>query len=86
MGFWGMCESDPLMDFIRSTYDAIPLKLPDPRVKVLSLFTVVEKRVRYLGDLADLAPPAGLTLPHVDENDIPDISKKSSRSLSWESR
>ena len=83
MCFWSMCDSDPLMEFIRSTYDAIPLKLPDPRVKVLSLFTVVEKRVRYLGDLADLMPSEGLTLPRIDENDIPDISKKSSRSLSW---
>lgn len=84
MGFWSVCESDPLMEFIRNTYDAIPLKLPDPRVKVLSLFTVVEKRIRYLGDLADLTPSTGRTLPRADENDIPDISKKSSRSLSWE--
>lgn len=82
MGFIGICESDPLLEFIRNTYDAIPLKLPDRRFKPLTLFTIVEKRVRYLGELEDLISVHNWTPPRIDETDVPDISKRSSRMLS----
>jgi len=35
MGFLGLCKSDPLLNLLRDTFDATPLRVPDQRIKPL---------------------------------------------------
>lgn len=80
MGFTRLCGSDPLLDFIRQTYDAVPLRLPDPRWVPLTLFTVSGGRVRQLGVLRDIDP--GLDLPP-ERTQLPTVAAQRSSAISW---
>ena len=82
VGFSAICQSDPILGFLRSTYNAIPLKIPDPRLVPLALFTSVRKRVRYLGDLRTIPPTSRWTKIQEDSVDLPDVSQKTSTSIS----
>lgn len=53
MAFFASCTSDPILKFIRSTYDAIPLKIPDPKFAISSLIASKGHSIRYAGNLAE---------------------------------
>lgn len=57
MSFSALCKSDPLLDFIRETYAATPIRLPYPRWCPFAIFNMAEGQVRYLGNAAELAEP-----------------------------
>jgi hypothetical protein len=82
MPFQKLCGSDPLLDFIRKTYDAIPLRVPDKRVEPLCLFTTVSKRVRLIGTLSQLHR-ADWVSPPVLSAEIAALSRQSTNALSW---
>jgi hypothetical protein len=82
MAFHTLCGSDPFLDFIRNTYDAIPLRVPDKRIQPLSLFLTIGKRVRIVGDLAQLQP-AEWVAPPFHSADLAAVSHQSTNSLSW---
>ena len=82
MSFYSICKSDPVLDFIRDTYDATPLKIPDTRINPLTLLTNEKRRVRYLGHIKDVAGKAWKELRPVSQK-LPDISEVESRKLSW---
>jgi hypothetical protein len=80
MAFVRWCKSDPLLDFIRETYNAIPLKLPDARVTPLTVFEMEDGRSSFLGSLTLLAP-SGWKPPRVDSTDVPTIVSSQSSQL-----
>jgi hypothetical protein len=85
MSFLKLCTSDPLLDFLRSTYDAIPLRVPDSRIRPLLLFTTIGGKMRPLGNLADLAtsqtPP--IVMPQPQESDLAAVKNTRSARHSW---
>ena len=82
MPFTSICKSDPIMDFLRSTYDAIPMRIPDSRIQVFTIFTAEDKKVRYLGDLKQLPGDTRWSSLRTDETDLPDVSKNTSSRVS----
>jgi hypothetical protein len=82
MPFTSICKSDPIMDFLRSTYDAIPMRIPDSRIEVFTLFTAEDNKVRYLGDLKHLPGEKRWSSLRTDETDLPDVSKNTSSRVS----
>ena len=82
MPFWSLCESDPLVKLIRETYGATPLKIPDGRFAPLTLLATPNRRVMYIGGLAELAPPTW-SKPRLDTIDMPSVTATQSRDLSW---
>ncbi len=83
MSFYSICKSDPVLDFIRDTYDATPLKIPDTRIKPLTLFTTVKRRFRYIGPIKDIAADKAWKKLRPESQKLSDISKVESRKLSW---
>jgi hypothetical protein len=81
MAFSSLCRSDPLLDFIRTTYGAIPLRVPDQRFQPLGLFTVQERHARYLGTLADLALDPAWPVPRTSNSDLADTTAKTSNQM-----
>jgi hypothetical protein len=82
VGFSAFCQSDPILSFLRSTYNAIPLKIPDPRLVPLVLFTSLKRRVRYLGELRAIPPASRWAKIQVNSVDLPDVAHKTSTSMS----
>jgi hypothetical protein len=82
VAFHKLCESDPLLDFIRTTYQAVPIRMPDPRWKPLTLFAVVDKEVRYLGDAPAVVAGAA-TAPAVTSAKLPDVARERSSQFEW---
>src|SRR4051812_29199872 len=83
MAFKSICASDPLLDFIRSTYGAVPLRVPDQRFQPLALFSVQARRARYLGTLAELARDAAWLAPRTTSNDLGEVSTIASSDIGW---
>jgi hypothetical protein len=83
MAFSSLCRSDPLLDFIRATYGAIPLRVPDQRFQPLGLFTAQDSRARYLGTLSDLALDPAWPAPRSSNNDLGQVSGKTSNQMAW---
>jgi hypothetical protein len=83
MAFTSLCSSDPLLDFIRSTYGAIPLRVPDQRFQPLALFVVQSRRARYLGTLAEIAEDKAWLPPRSTSNALAQVSSVSSNDIGW---
>ena len=83
MGFQRLCQSDPLLSFIRETYGATPLRSPDSRWRPFALFSHDGKRIAYLGNLAE--QPAADPLPSPARESLPTASLRHSGKLTWES-
>lgn len=85
MGFWRSCHSDPLLDYIRETYTAVPMKLPDSRIVPMSLLTVLQNRARFLGTMDNLVPEStrSKTLPRAQSAELPDVARSSTSRLGW---
>src|ERR1700730_14617260 len=82
VGFSALCKSgDPLLKFIRDTYGAVPVSLPDNRWNPFAIFTVDRDRVRYLGNVAELAG-AGEP-PRVEEVRLPHLTYEKSSEMRW---
>jgi hypothetical protein len=82
VGFSTLCNSgDPLLRFIRDTYAAIPVSLPDNRWNPFAIFTVDKGRVRYLGNVADLAGVG--EVPRVEDVRLPHLTYEKSSELTW---
>jgi hypothetical protein len=81
MGFARLCTSDPVLDFIRDTYDAIPMKMPDARMAPLTLFAHKGGKFLFLGEMRQVA--SSWSSPGIDEVDLPDLSGVISNNLSW---
>ncbi|WP_316831862.1 hypothetical protein [Pedobacter aquatilis] len=81
MGFTSFCQQDPLAKFIRTTYQAIPLSLPDPRFKPLSIVASDGTHIKYLGTLDDESYSTQWLAPRQNKNEISDISKVLSSEL-----
>lgn len=80
--FSAVCKADPLLGFIRNTYSAIPVRVPDPRWRPLSLFTLDNGAVRYLGTVAELGPKG--PTPRVERVRIPEVSYEKSSDMTWQ--
>ena len=83
MAFTSLCSSDPLLNFIRSTYGAIPLRVPDQRFQPLALFCVQSRRARYLGTLTEIAENKAWLPPRSTSNDLAHVSSVSSSDVGW---
>lgn len=83
MAFTSLCASDPLLDFIRSTYGAVPLRVPDQRFQPLALFSVQARRARYLGTLAEIAINSNWVPPRTTSTDLGDVSTIKSSDIGW---
>lgn len=58
MGFLGLCQRDPLVEFIRARYGATPLKVPEQRLVPLSVVANGKRKAFFRGDFsAALAGP-----------------------------
>ncbi|MDH5669813.1 MAG: hypothetical protein OEY86_17580, partial [Nitrospira sp.] len=84
MAFTSLCSSDPLLDFIRSTYGAIPLRVPDQRFQPLALFGVQSRRARYLGTLTEIAESKAWLPPRLTSNELAQVSAVSSNDIGWD--
>jgi hypothetical protein len=84
MSFFSFCRSDPLLDFIRATYGAVPLKVPDGRFKPLTLIAVQDRKARYLGTLEELATSPTWIAPKASSAELADVSTKLSQEVSWD--
>ncbi len=82
MGFTSLCKSDPILVFIRSTYGAIPLRVPDSRFAPLTVFTSKDGRARYLGELSSIVAATRLKKIQMETRDLPDLSQRTSTSMS----
>ena len=82
MGFTSLCKADPILLFIRSTYGAIPLRVPDSRFAPLTVFTSKDGRARYLGDLSSIVATSRLKKIETQTRDLPDLSQRTSTSMS----
>ncbi|MCT9084119.1 hypothetical protein [Streptomyces fulvoviolaceus] len=82
MAFSSLCKTDPLLDFIRDTYQVVPLRLPDARWRPLALFTVDrhDRAVRYLGNARELFGGPG---PRVETVKIPHVEYQRSARHEW---
>jgi len=83
MAFSTFCASDPLPDFIRTTYGAVPLKIPDQRFQPMALFCIQSRRARYLGTLAEIALDNKWQPPRVTSNDLGNVSSIESSDIGW---
>lgn len=83
MAFTSLCSSDPLLDFIRSTYGATPLRVPDQRFQPLVLFIVQSRRARYLGTLTEIAEDEAWRPPRLTSNELAQVSSVSSSDIGW---
>lgn len=83
MAFVSFCKSDPLLKFIRDSYNAIPMKMPDARIAPLALFTVLGKRIRFLGNIASLSGDPNWVPPEPEAAKLPNVELASSRKLSF---
>lgn len=83
MGFQRLCQSDPLLSFIRETYGATPLRSPDSRWSPFALFSRGGQRIVYLGNLAE--QPVADPLPSPARESLPTASLRYSGKLTWES-
>ncbi|MEU1163620.1 hypothetical protein ABZ372_24380 [Streptomyces sp. NPDC005921] len=82
MAFSPLCKTDPLLDFIRDTYQVVPLRLPDARWRPLALFTVDrhDRTVRYLGNARELSDGLG---PRIETVKIPHVEYERSARHEW---
>lgn len=78
MSVFTVCKKDPLLDFIRDTYDAHPMRMPDKRIKPMTLLTAVDKRHRYLGSIAESVMSSDWDAPQVHEVDLPNLDRRDS--------
>jgi hypothetical protein len=85
MAFLEICRSDPLLEFIRKTFDAIPLRYPDSRVTPLGVIAVAKSEVRIMGQLANLTDAAEWKEPSSETVDVPDIAGNISSQFAWKS-
>jgi hypothetical protein len=72
-----------LASFIRDTYDAIPLSLPDTRLVPLVVLTGTGPQIRLLGTLEDMPRQGEFNPPVIQEADLPDIASRVSSAMSW---
>jgi hypothetical protein len=80
VGFSRVCRSDPFLDFIRETYAAVPLRLPDTRWHPLVLFSADRRSVRYLGPLPEL-PGCTATPPAIERSRLPTVAGRRTSSI-----
>lgn len=83
MVFRTLCKADPLLAFIRSTYGAVPLRVPDQRFAPLSIFSIQARRARYLGTLSDIAVGDGWVAPPSSASKLGEVSTISSSDIGW---
>lgn len=83
MAFTTLCKSDPLLEFIRSTYGAIPLRMPDQRFQPLAIFSLQSRRAKYLGTLSEIALDRLWESPRTTSNDLGNVSSVTSSDIGW---
>ena len=82
MGLARYCRSDPLLDFIRDTYGAVPLRMPDARWAPFALFELSGRNVRYLGSAIDVGRDA--EPPAVTRTALAGLESHRSSQVSWD--
>ncbi len=54
MGFFGICEGDPLVELLRTLFDANIVRVPEERVKPLMVIASCDKKLIFRGALLPL--------------------------------
>lgn len=84
MGFFSICEGDPLIDTLRTVFDANIVRVPEERVKPLTVVASCDKKSAFRGALLPLIDgelPA-LNDSLVESSRMADISGKRTRKVS----
>lgn len=85
MGFFGLCGKDPLVDALRSTFGANPVRVPEKRVQPLCAIAVRDRKTAFRGALAPLLTAGqNFTVPESAraQSTMADLSRKRSTSVS----
>jgi len=83
MAFHNLCGTDPVLSFIRSTYNAVPVRLPDSRLQPLVLFTTIAGKATYLGLLRDLDSDVRWKEPALETSELGDVASVVSQKMKW---
>lgn len=78
------CRSDPLLDWIRDTYLAHPVRVPSKRVEPLVAFSRTDGKYGHLGEMARfLVEPAKSQLRALEPETglVPDVARHRSRDV-----
>lgn len=85
MAFLGLCKDDPLVGTLSEVFGANIVRVPEERIRPLSVVSVCDGRSSFRGELAylvkDLSPP-DLDPSHLNTSRMTDLSGKRSRKVS----
>jgi hypothetical protein len=78
-----LCTGDPLLDTLRETFAATPVRIPETRIQPLSALAATSDNASFRGQLEPLlAGRHGLEVP-VAESPMAALAGKRSRSIRW---
>ena len=82
MSITTICRKDPLLELIREIYAAHPMGIPDRQIKPLTMITALERRHRYLGEMAEAVSVEEWIPPAVHSAELADVDGQSSGNVS----
>jgi hypothetical protein len=85
MGFLGLCDGDPVVEYLRSTFGANIVRIPRASLRppeVLAARRGETKTMGHLGDILVAAPPFALGPEDVHEEPAPPVLGQKTRSVS----
>jgi hypothetical protein len=85
MGFLGLCDGDPIVEYLRSTFGANIVRIPRASLRppeVLAARRGETKTMGHLGDILVSAAPFALGLEDIHEEPAPPVLARRTRSVS----
>lgn len=84
MSILKLCNNDPLLDLIRKTFSANPVRVPDDRVKPLAVFGITGNSKRHMGLITNLIS-GGISLEVIiTDSQLANVSSSSTKKVSAE--
>lgn len=81
MSILKLCNNDPLLQILKQTFNANPIKIPEERIKPLVVFSGKNKKYKYIGGIEYLlSDPSSLNL-QVYNSQMANLSSAKSKSI-----
>lgn len=86
MGFIGLCDGDPVVEFLRSTFGANIMRIPRASLRPPEVVAARQGRAKTMGQLADILaehPPFIMDVADLHEEQAPPVLARKTRAVGF---
>jgi len=81
MSIFKLCKKDPLISLLRDTFQANPIRIPEERIKPLTIIAATKNKFEFIGNITPLFKTNSKLNTKILESQMADVSATKSRSV-----